>query len=218
MSTCNSGSGDCQRTSHHCTCRLPVVDLPSQGIALWSDSPVVGAKLASNLPMQVSTPGVFRIDGTDWPERLESVLDNLSPIERTSIRGAHLDGSGNCDPWKAVNADSLLIQARSAWLPGVLNDRRLVSHLQPIVRSADRSTFGYEALARAEVDGQLKNGGDLVDAARAHNAAFDLVTTPTTTNSGADTTNATSPKPTTINGNSPAIESLAAEIETTVVQ
>jgi EAL domain-containing protein (putative c-di-GMP-specific phosphodiesterase class I) len=122
--------------------------------------------------MQVSAPGVFRIDGTDWPERLESIVDDLSPIERTSIRGAYLDGSGNCDPWKAVNADSLLIQARSAWLPGVLNERRLVSHLQPIVRASDRSTFGYEALARAEVGGQLKSGGDLVDAARAHNALF----------------------------------------------
>jgi EAL domain-containing protein (putative c-di-GMP-specific phosphodiesterase class I) len=37
---------------------------------------------------------------------------------------------------------------------------------------AHGSTFGFEALARAEVDGQLKNGGDLVDAARAHSALF----------------------------------------------
>jgi EAL domain-containing protein (putative c-di-GMP-specific phosphodiesterase class I) len=172
MSTCTNGSGDCQRTSHNCTCRLPVVDLPSQGIALWSDSPVVGSKLAATLPMQDDAPGVFRILSTDWTERLESILDSLSPLERNTIRGAYLDGSGKCDPWKAVTAESLLIQARSAWLPGVLNERRLVSYLQPIVRSSDRSVFAYEALARAEVDGQLKNGGDLVDAARAHSALF----------------------------------------------
>lgn len=172
MSTCNTGSGNCQRTAHNCTCRLPVVDLPSSGIALWSDSPVVGAKLATTLPMHDSASGVFRIDGTGWPERLESILNDLSPIERASIRGAYLDGSGKCDPWKAVNADSLLIQARSAWLPGILNERRLVAHLQPIVRASDRSTFGFEALARAEVDGRLMNGRDLVDAARAHSALF----------------------------------------------
>jgi len=122
--------------------------------------------------MHDSAPGVFRIDGANWPERLEAILNGLSPIERTSIRGAYLDGAGKCDPWKAVDADSLLIQARSAWLPGVLNERRLVAHLQPIVRASDRSTFGFESLARAEVDGQLKNGGDLVDAARAHRALF----------------------------------------------
>ncbi len=172
MSTCKSGSGDCQRTSHNCACHLPVVDLPSRGIALWSESLTVAAKLSAILPMQDSAPGVFRIDGASWAERLESILNDLSPIERTSMRGAYFDGSGKCDPWKAVNADSLLIQARSAWFPGVLNERRLFSHLQPIVRASDRSAYGFEALARAEVDGQLKNGGDLVDAARAHRALF----------------------------------------------
>ncbi len=149
-----------------------MVDLPNQGIALWSDSYIVVAKLSAILPRHDSAPGVFRIKGKDWSELLESILNELSPIERTSIRGAHLDGSGKCDPWKAVNADSLLIQARSAWLPGVLNDRRLIAHLQPIVRASDRSTFGYEALARAVVEGQLKNGGDLINAARAHSAIF----------------------------------------------
>ena len=172
MSTCQSGAGDCQRTVHNCTCRLPVVDLRARGIALWSEDPVVGAKLSTTLSMRDSAPGVFRIDGTDWPERLGAALNNLSPIERISLRGAYLDDSGSCDPWKAVDADSLMAQARSPWLPGVLNERRLICHLQPIVRADDGSTFGFEALARAEVDGRLKNGGEIIDAARAHRAIF----------------------------------------------
>lgn len=158
--------------THTCKCRQRVAVVDVGGAKLWSDSHVVTEKLTAALPAADASQGVFLIEGPDWAAQVQAAVALFSPLERASIRAAFVDTSGACDPWKAMSVDNLIIQGETAWFPEVINGGRLLSHLQPIARVGNGSTYGYESLARAVVNGKLMNGGQIVDAARAHGALF----------------------------------------------
>lgn len=155
---------------HTCTCRSKVAENPQNGVVLWSDSEVVMAKLAAAFGKSVQQ--AFRVEGAEWPSRCRELAATLSPIEQQAVRAAGLDEAGNSNPWHAVPLATMLERLASAWLPGVLNTNAMVSFMQPIVRLDTGSTIGFEALARARFEGKLLNGGQLIDAARAHGALF----------------------------------------------
>ncbi len=157
---------------HKCKCQQDVPELSTHGVAVWSEQSVISGKLAEDfLPLE-GTPAFRTPPGEGWLEKLKSCVTALSPLERGSVRGSVIDAEGRFDPWQASPIDTLLARIETPWFPQVLNSGGLTPHMQPIARTGDGSIYAFEALARAEVCGELKNGGQLVDAARAHHALF----------------------------------------------
>jgi len=82
------------------------------------------------------------------------------------------------DPWLARPADEVLCRYRASWLPELLNATAegrpggLMAYFQPIVDLRRGKVFAFEALMRAEIDGRLVAAGEIIDAARAHQATF----------------------------------------------
>jgi diguanylate cyclase (GGDEF)-like protein/PAS domain S-box-containing protein len=113
----------------------------------------------------------LRLDGADWCERLEAVLDELSFSERAALLAAPLHGRSQ---GFALPVEDVLARARTPWLPTLLNGGGLYPHLQPIVSLTDGRTYGFESLVRGCVDDRELNGGEIVSAARAHGALFTL--------------------------------------------
>lgn len=157
---------------HKCKCQQDVPELDIQGVAIWSEQPTISGKLAESFERIEGTPAYRTRPGADWLEQIRASVMTLSPLELGSVRGAVISADGRFDPWQASPIDTLLDRIETPWFPGVLNSGGLKPHMQPIARTSDGSIFAFEALARAEVGGELKNGGQLVDAARAHHALF----------------------------------------------
>ena len=157
---------------HSCKCRQPVATIEATGVAIISDSEIVTGKLLGRFERLADTPAIRTPPTDTWLADLKTVLATFSPIERQAMRASPIDAAGQFNPWNAIAIDTLIERLESPWFPGMLNGGRLLSHLQPIARSADGTTFGFEALARAEIDGKLLNGGQIIDAARAHGAMF----------------------------------------------
>lgn len=171
LSDAAPGAGHAAQPSHVCRCRSNVDTQGPQGAAAWSYSPVVATKLARAFG-NPDAAGAVRIVGEGWPERLRDFAGALSPIERATVRACSVDVAGEVDAWRATPIETFLHRQSTPWLPRVLNDGLLTTHYQPIVDVASGRTIGYEALARAELDGVHYGGGQLVDAARAHDALF----------------------------------------------
>lgn len=155
-----------------CVCRSKVAEIPAGGVGLWSSAPPVAYKLESHRGADSPPHGPVHFSGDGWSDAVARFLATLSPIERADVRAAPIGPDGQCQAWEAIAADTFLARQKSAWLPRVLNERLLFPHYQPIVDMASGRTIAFEALMRAEFDGRLINGGQLVDAARAHNALF----------------------------------------------
>ena len=113
----------------------------------------------------------LRLEGADWPDRLEAILNQLSFSERSALLATPITGAGS---QPTLSADDVLLRARTQWLPDLLNGSQLYPHLQPIVSLADGTTYGFEALIRGTVDGRELSGGEIVQASRAHGAIFTL--------------------------------------------
>lgn len=161
-----------RHAGHACKCRQPVPETRPQGVAILSDSPMVSGKLSGMLEPLPNTPAFRTALGEGWLESLKEALARFSPIERQSMRGSPIDAAGGFDPWGAVAIDTLIERLETQWFPAMMNRGGLIPYMQPIARVADGSVFAYEALARAEIDGRLIGGGQIVDAARAHGAMF----------------------------------------------
>lgn len=157
---------------HACKCRQPVPETHAQGVAIMSDSVVVSGKLTGLLEPLPNTPAFRTPGGEGWLESLKQALSRFSPLERQSMRGSPINASGVFDPWAAVPIDLLIQRLETPWFPAMMNKKGLLPYMQPIARIADGSIFAYEALARAQVEGRLVSGGEIVDAARAHGAMF----------------------------------------------
>lgn len=113
-------------------------------------------------------------------ETLASELEEaLSNVEREDTRALL------CAPDTAPTPDDLarveplsrvVVRARSGWLLGLMADKRLTSHFQPIVHADDPTrVYAHEALLRGvREDGSLVSPGQLFDAARGAGVLFQL--------------------------------------------
>ena len=113
----------------------------------------------------------MRLEGPDWPDKLEAILARLSFSERAALLAAPINDGGS---QLTLSADDALLRARTSWLPDLLNGSGLYPHLQPIVSLTDGVTYGFEALIRGTIGDRELSGGEIVQAARAHGALFTL--------------------------------------------
>lgn len=155
-----------------CRCRSNVAEVSTHGVMLWSESEVVAMKLAALAGAGAAIGDPVTLTGSDWRERVNSFLNGLSPIERGEVKATAVQANGTAQPWTAVSAETYMQRQAWDWLPRVLNENLIFPHYQPIVDVRTGLTIAFEALMRAEVNGRLVSGGELVDAARAHNALF----------------------------------------------
>lgn len=138
----------------------------SPGVAVWCPT-LWGQTRAAPLAIKVSkTEPIYHFSGPTWTSRLALWLDQIGADTRGLCRAALL--SGKFDPWTAATLEDVLVQLETPWLPGLLQNGRLVMHLQPILWLENLTVVAFEALARSEGQGRLRSGGELVRAATAH--------------------------------------------------
>lgn len=86
-----------------------------------------------------------------------------------------MDVNGNFDPWISFDAEILMDRLDTPWFPRLLNEGRLRFVFQPIVRADDSlEPFGYECLMRGDDGCRALGAGELIRAARAHDALLKL--------------------------------------------
>lgn len=161
-------SGRC----HACDCSGELSTCWGDGARLISARPHVSRKLAadrSSEPRVEDRRSELVLEGDGWAERLDRALAGLTPSERAATVALPLEPSSAAMP---IPVDQLVARLASPWFDRVVNEGRLKPHFQPIVRLEDGRVHGREALIRAEIDGRRLNGGQLVEAARAHDAIF----------------------------------------------
>jgi diguanylate cyclase (GGDEF)-like protein/PAS domain S-box-containing protein len=113
----------------------------------------------------------MRLEGPGWEDKLEEVLEGLSFSERTALLATPINREGLAI---TLPAEDVLLRARTGWLPELLNKSLLYPYLQPIVSLTDGSTYGFESLIRGRIGDRELNGGEIVEASRAHGALFTL--------------------------------------------
>lgn len=160
----------CQPTScstHTCDCRIAATPAQVDGVVLISERQHVRTKVGVLLE---HADGLV-LEGPDWADRLESLLERLTFSERAALLAAPL---GRESVQLTLSAEDALLRARTGWLPELLNSGSLYPHVQPIVRLSDGVTYGYESLIRGKLGDRELNGGEIIAAARAHGALFTL--------------------------------------------
>jgi diguanylate cyclase (GGDEF)-like protein/PAS domain S-box-containing protein len=153
--------------SHVCDCRTASDHETIDGVVLIAERQHVRSKVGVLLEQADG----LRVEGADWCDRLQTLLDKLSFSERAALLAAPLHGQSE---GIALPVDDVLTRARTGWLPELLNGSALYPHLQPIVSLTDGRTYGFESLIRGRVGDREFNGGEIVAAAQAHGAIFTL--------------------------------------------
>lgn len=150
-------------SGHSCDCmQPPAVQAGDETVEVWSKRTHVTARLADLC-------GAPRLRWTlpDWPERLEDLMRRLSPTERMALRVGFPDGD-------VIDAATALERGRTPWLPKLLIEGGLFAAFQPIVDLWTGGTHGREALIRGRAAGRDLSGGEIVAAARAHDALLQM--------------------------------------------
>ena len=155
---------------HRCACHAKIPCRDAAGIALMSEAPGVRDRLAGALRESSDRAGVYIAEGPSFLEHVESLLEPLTSKERSSIRAAALDPCGGFDPWTAGPVEGVLARLRTPWLPELLNRDALRHDLQPIVESDTLEVHGMEALVRSAAPFEGRSPGEIIEAARAHDA------------------------------------------------
>jgi EAL domain-containing protein (putative c-di-GMP-specific phosphodiesterase class I) len=164
---------------HACDCaRVDPEDVRFHGVAVTSTSRHVRRKLAlarQALGLRAEVAGEVAVirDVTDLALLREHAA-TWKPTERSLVLAAPLDAGGSWDAFRAVPLELAVLRASTPWIADALTRRALVPHLQPIVRLADGSVAGYEALIRVDADvvGRTIYPDELIAAAVAHDALF----------------------------------------------
>lgn len=106
--------------------------------------------------------------GPAWDDRLRTVLKALSISERACLFAVRLaDEQG-----LPVPAETLLDRTRTDWFPEFLSHGRMRPHFQPIIDLRSGAAYGREALMRGMLGTVELRGGELLQAAEAHDALF----------------------------------------------
>jgi len=166
---------DCDQNQRHtCSCQSDVCASKPIGVALQSESPTVAARLEGSFPVWSGAPGIFIAQGHGFIERVEAMLEPVSLMDRRTVRAVPILKDGEVNPWAAAPVDTVLTRLKTAWLPRVLNDERLVFHMQPIVDAGSLAVVGFEALMRCAEPDLDVNPFELIHAAKAHDALLKL--------------------------------------------
>ncbi|GIX09896.1 EAL domain-containing protein [Elioraea sp.] len=129
--------------------------------------------------IQDGDPQVLRLDvaRATFPRFAEALEARLSIEERTHARALVLPAAAAATmrDWLGTRPLQAMIgHVKAAWLADLLEQDRLVSALQPILR-ADGTAYGHEALLRAiGPDGAVIGAGPLMAAARETELLFAL--------------------------------------------
>ena len=161
---------DVQQPGHACSCQRHVPELNASGLALQSEAPPVIEALRACFPESTERPGVFIAEGPGFHARVLEVMERFSAMERTGTRAVVIDQQGRFDPWASACVDRVLDRVEAAWLPDLLNREALTFHFQPIVGSLGFEIHGFEALVRGAGPHADKTPGDIIHAAKAHEA------------------------------------------------
>ena len=122
---------------------------------------------------------VLRLDGVEAGDLAALLAERLSSEEEDGTRVLWVPGGrepGLADFPRVVSLRRFVAWSRSAWLIGMLGEKRVTSHFQPIVAASDTtSVFGYEALMRGRGEGESPvSPASLLAAARASDLMFQL--------------------------------------------
>lgn len=138
----------------------------SSGVAVWCPT-LWGQTRAAGLAVRASkTEPIYHFSGPTWTSRLALWLDQAGAETRALCRACLLEHK--FDPWTAPTLEDVMIQLETAWLPALLGSGKLVMHMQPLLWLENLTVVAFEALARAEDQGKLRSGGEVVRAASAH--------------------------------------------------
>lgn len=163
---------DVRQNAHSCSCQQRVPEFNARGVALQSEAPPVVAALRQNFPESADRPGVFVAEGDGFERRVWAVVEGFSRMERASTRAVLIGADGAFDPWASAPVDRILERLASSWLPGLLNDEQLTFHFQPIVGALGMEVHGFEALVRGSGEHAGRSPGQIIDAAKAHDAVL----------------------------------------------
>lgn len=160
------------QTPHACSCAEPVRHIEYAGALLRSDLERVQSVLARTLPAWPGPDGACVAAGEGWVDRLIELSRQLRPTERATVRVAGLSPGGAFSAWTTITLDEFLARIQSPWFPQVLNRGLLTMHFQPIIDLATGETFAFEALTRAALGDRTFSAGEVIAAARGHQAIF----------------------------------------------
>ncbi|MEX0774410.1 MAG: EAL domain-containing protein [Phycisphaeraceae bacterium] len=176
VKACQGGAGDAPGDGADSRATAGAVS-GHQGLALWTRLPVVAAKLAQMFAA-ASRPGVYVCRGEGWQQQVQTLLGQLSATEQLGVLATTVGADGEYDAWQAAPVQTILRRVETPWLPVLLDLANpaapggMVAHFQPIVDLHRHQVVAFEALMRGQVDGHLYNAGQIIDAARAHDALF----------------------------------------------
>jgi len=146
----------------------------AEGVALWSEDEAVLGRVRAIVKDSSSRDGALVVTSQRWLEALETMIAVADPNDLRMLRAAAVLADGSFNAWRACGVHAFQLRCRTPWLPPLVNRGGFRPYFQPIVNVDTGGILGYESLVRAEVDGRLMNGGEIIDAARAHNALFQL--------------------------------------------
>ncbi|GGO38932.1 EAL domain-containing protein [Deinococcus humi] len=117
-------------------------------------------------------PGEVQVDATRIGrpsfDQLDQVLAAFSRTERPDLLAAPwMDG--RLDTWQLAPLDQWVQRLSTPWFETISD--HLKFHLQPVVHLGTGEVYGYEALVRAQQNGQLIGAWPLLQAAAAHGQA-----------------------------------------------
>lgn len=110
----------------------------------------------------------LEVSGPGWEDRLERMLAVLSGSERADLFAVSLLD----ELALPLPAPKLLAQARSAWFPQFLSHGRWVPFFQPVVELRSDAVLGHRAVMHGRLGTRELGPGELVSAARAHDALY----------------------------------------------
>lgn len=173
---------DCERVSAFIHDRNSVHLVAPTGFTLdkiRAAATAAGLTPAGLTPADGDEPDVIRLDVPRAAfAGFADVLERRLSIEERSHARALVLPAGAAATMRACLGtrplQAVIGRVKAAWLVDLLEQDRLVSALQPILR-ADGTPFGHEALLRAiGADGALIGAGALMDAARETELLFTL--------------------------------------------
>jgi len=172
--TCRSfTAGAC---GHACRCQCVCEAATFSGIAVRSSSPTVGPVLQQVFPGRGADGDVIIVTEQELPG-LKALVEGFTAMDQRATRAAIVRPDGTFDPWSAGPVEMVLRRIETPWFPAMMNAQQVRFDFQPIVDAETGRVHGNEALVRSAMPGLDLNPGELIEAARAHDAilTFDQV-------------------------------------------
>ena len=146
-------------------------DGTSDGVRLLSHRPSVLYKLEHHAtepcPGDPAVEGVV-ISGPAWVDHLRELMGTLSHAERACLFAVRLDERTGLP----LPAETVLDRERTDWFPKFLSQGHMAPVFQPILDLRAGSVYAREALIRGRMGKAEVRGGELIQAAEAHDALY----------------------------------------------